>query len=905
MIWDDLKTVAFDFEASGELPEHALQPWRLDQGKFWATSISVIQHTGTSLTPFMSKLFPTVEDMRIFLEAAVANDWLVVTWNGIYDIAILIAYGLRDLVYKTRWIDGMLLWRHLYIEPEYDETRAHKKSYKLKPDAVREFIPLFADDTGADEVDFHTRDPEQLAKLQHYNNRDSVRTQVITRIIWDRLTPAQRNAALIEAECLPMVAEANLHGMPIDTIVTRELAAWLQGTAAQKLEELAPHGVSEVVVRSPLKLAKLLFDDWGLPVLKENVGKKTGKTSRSTDKEVLHELAFTDPRAKQLRDYREALNNETKFAQAPLVSAEYNGDGRTRPSAFVFGTYSGRMTYASKQGKNKDERQTGFALHQEKRGKEFRAIVQAPPGYTLLEFDASGQEFRWMAVKSGDPNMLQLCLPGEDPHAFMGGRVAGKDYRFIQIESKNAGSQEEQDRYLGKVANLCIAEGTTILTDRGPCNIEHIRDDDLVWDGASFVAHDGVSFSGVNEVITYMGVTATLDHKVLLTNGRWEEIEAAARHGWAIEPALGQGWSNRTRSAVRIVDGLVRRTVREVRGSLRVRALRLWEGARCQLTIHGGRSLHAVQRLCDHSEAPSRWGVDLQDTARQTSTGQGQRVVPAVSQSEGQVVSQLRRAWDRVQVRIHSRWCRVHQDAFTAPGLHEAGYRSNQQRRSLRAWKLALGYARGEPSQSRQVRTYDIVNCGPNTRFAANGLIVHNSLQYRTYPKTFCRVARVDYNIPLELPAAQRIHRTYQQTYTEVPKYWDRAIQLVKQLGFAETLAGRRVQVKGDWEGKFGWRMESTALNYPIQGTGAEQKYLALKIMKDLMIPERCYFAFDMHDGLYWWVPDAIVDRIAAQGRQLLNTLPYQEAWGFTPPIPMPWDAKLGKGWGSLQEFKG
>jgi DNA polymerase I-like protein with 3'-5' exonuclease and polymerase domains len=78
-------------------------------------------------------------------------------------------------------------------------------------------------------------------------------------------------------------------------------------------------------------MAKLLFDDGGLPVYKENVGKKTGKTSRSTDKEVLHELAFVDERCKQLRDYREALNNDTKFAQAPLISAEYNGDGRTRP----------------------------------------------------------------------------------------------------------------------------------------------------------------------------------------------------------------------------------------------------------------------------------------------------------------------------------------------------------------------------------------------------------------------------------------------------------------------------------------------------------------------------------------------------------------------------------------------
>jgi hypothetical protein len=47
VIWDDSKIVAFDFEASGELPEYALQPWRLAQGKFWATSISIINHTSS------------------------------------------------------------------------------------------------------------------------------------------------------------------------------------------------------------------------------------------------------------------------------------------------------------------------------------------------------------------------------------------------------------------------------------------------------------------------------------------------------------------------------------------------------------------------------------------------------------------------------------------------------------------------------------------------------------------------------------------------------------------------------------------------------------------------------------------------------------------------------------------
>lgn len=636
MIWDDARTVAFDFETSGQLPEYALQPWRMKQGLFWTTSISVIRRSDAEsrLVPWMSKIFPSVDDMRSFLETAIANDWLVVTWNGIFDIGILIAYGLRDLVFKVRWIDGLLLWKHLEVDPEYDIDKPKKKSFALKPDAVKRFIPGFADTTGADDVDFHSRDPAELAKLQHYNNRDSVRTLVIAKIIWEQLSPEQRNAALIEASAMPLVAEANLNGIPVDTIFTNELAAWLQDTAVKRLEDLAPHGLNgPAMVRSPKQLAELMYDVWGLPVLKENVGKKTQKVSRATDKEVLYELAFMDPRCKLLKEYRESLNNDTKFAQAPLASAEYNGDGRTRPQGIMFGTYTGRMTYASKQGKNKDARQIGFALHQEKRGREFRGILQAPPGYTIVEFDAAGQEFRWMAILSGDPNMLQLCLPGEDAHSYMASRIVGTDYRelvaLVKAEDKNA----EQNRYLGKVANL--------------------------------------------------------------------------------------------------------------------------------------------------------------------------------------------------------------------------------------------------------------------------------SLQYRTYPKTFRKVARVQYDIPMELPEAQRIHRTYQQTYPMVPKYWDRQIQKVKQLGYAETLAGRRVQVVGNWEGSLSWKMESTALNYPVQGTGGDQKYLALRAMKDFIIPLGGYFAWDLHDGLYWFIPDAIVDRVAVEGRQILDNLPYQEAWGFTPPIPMPWDCKLGKAWGALKEHKG
>ncbi len=168
------------------------------------------------------------------------------------------------------------------------------------------------------------------------------------KALWQALRPRQRQAAWIEAGCLPLVADANLRGLLIDTVAAQDLALTLKARADARLAKLAPDGVTEEVVRSPRQLATLLFDRWGLPE-----GKKSPKGARSTDKEVLHELALIDPRARELREYREALNCSKKFAETPVEAARYNGDGRAHPLAIPFGTYSGRFTYASKQKNRK------------------------------------------------------------------------------------------------------------------------------------------------------------------------------------------------------------------------------------------------------------------------------------------------------------------------------------------------------------------------------------------------------------------------------------------------------------------------------------------------------------------------------------------------------------------------
>lgn len=626
-MWDDARIAAFDFETSGILPEYALQPWRARTGKAWPTSL-VWLYRQNGETVVKGGLSPDVAMMREMLEWAVANDITLLGWNTVFDIQWLLVYGLDDLVFKLKWLDGMLLWRHAFIEPEYEQTGPNKKSYGLKA-CVAQLLPQHA---GYEEsIDFHNPDPEARAKLHRYNIKDNIFTLRLAKHWYQQLAadPQRLRAALIEAECLPLVAKANLEGMVVDQLAGSELRAYLTQIADKMLALLAPHGVSEAVVRSPLQLSKLLFDVWGLPVLKENVSKKTGKTSRSTDKEVLHELSFRDERALQLRAYREALNNRTKFADAPVTAAEYNGDGRARPQAIVFGTYSGRLTYASKQGKGKDERQTGFALHQEKRGAEFRSLIIAPPGYTLMEFDAAGQEFRWMAIASNDPVMLGLCAEGEDAHSYMAAAITGKGYRELVSAVEGDNKEAKADRQLGKVANL--------------------------------------------------------------------------------------------------------------------------------------------------------------------------------------------------------------------------------------------------------------------------------SLQYRTSARKLRSVARVQYSLPMELPQAELIHRTYQRTYPGVPAYWARQIQLARGLGYVETFAGRRVQVVGNWDGPMGWSMGSTAINYRIQGTGADQKYLALAVLKSYLTEIGAYFAWDLHDGIYLYVPDAQVERAKEEIKKILASLPYEAAWGFSPPVPLPWDCKVGKSWGTLK----
>jgi hypothetical protein len=80
-------------------------------------------------------------------------------------------------------------------------------------------------------------------------------------------------------------------------------------------------------------------------------------------------------------------------------------------------------------------------------------------------------------------------------------------------------------RQKGKQAELaCIAEGQLVLTDKGLVPIENVTMQHKLWDGETWVSHDGVVYKGEREVINYEGLTATTDHLVWV-EGKSEPIQ--------------------------------------------------------------------------------------------------------------------------------------------------------------------------------------------------------------------------------------------------------------------------------------------------------------------------------------------------------------------------------------------
>lgn len=441
---------AFDIETWGAKDLYALQPWRMRDGESWVTSVAYTNPSvwsGKRNTACDLGFKPDREVVRTLLQSTAEQGHTLLGANIMFDAAWMIAWGLEEEVFANRWLDFQHLWKR--VDP-------FRYSYSLKQ-YVREYLPKFA---GYEEdVNYGATTPREIKKLIYYNKLDVKFTLHAGNKFWKMLSKSERQSALIEARGIPEVAKSWVEGINMDIDYLHNIKSDFEADVLSALYELnsdiVERGLPEVdetVLASPTKLRRILYKAWGL-----RAPKYTEKGAESTDKEALIRLGADHPEARLILNIRTAKNRLSKFVESPIASLEYNDMLHTHPTPWIAGTYTGRMTYTSKQGKNKGERPTGIALHQWARPAKVRRSITAPDGYVIVELDFSGQEMRLMAdrvaVLTGDTIMLDLFLDGMDMHAYMGAGIDGHEYEWV-VENKEGAAK--QCRYLGKFANLSL-----------------------------------------------------------------------------------------------------------------------------------------------------------------------------------------------------------------------------------------------------------------------------------------------------------------------------------------------------------------------------------------------------------------------------------------------------------------
>lgn len=187
---------------------------------------------------------------------------------------------------------------------------------------------------------------------------------------------------------------------------------------------------------SPKQIAKVLFEDLGLPVIKK------GKTGPSTDVSVMEALAERHAFPKLLLEVREIKKLLSTYIDAfPELLNEETGRLHTEFSQTV--AVTGRLASSHPNLQN-------IPIRTE-RGRKIRAAFTVPEGSSMLGIDYSQVELRILADISEDKELCKAFHEGADIHKRTAALVLG-------VEENKVSSD---DRRMAKAINFGIVYGQT------------------------------------------------------------------------------------------------------------------------------------------------------------------------------------------------------------------------------------------------------------------------------------------------------------------------------------------------------------------------------------------------------------------------------------------------------------
>lgn len=162
-------------------------------------------------------------------------------------------------------------------------------------------------------------------------------------------------------------------------------------------------------IKSPRQLAKVLFEDLGIPYPKK------GAKTYNTNAEILEQLDPSYEIVPLVLRYRFITKLNSTYIDGLRKLLDGNGTVHTEFRQTL--TTTGRLSSVEPNLQNIPVR--------EEDGKILRSLFVAREGFTLIDADYSQIELRLMAHYSGDPVMCKAYREGADIHAYTASQVYG------------------------------------------------------------------------------------------------------------------------------------------------------------------------------------------------------------------------------------------------------------------------------------------------------------------------------------------------------------------------------------------------------------------------------------------------------------------------------------------------
>lgn len=183
------------------------------------------------------------------------------------------------------------------------------------------------------------------------------------------------------------------------------------------------------------------------------------------------------------------------------------------------------------------------------------------------------------------------------------------------------------------------------------------------------------------------------------------------------------------------------------------------------------------------------------------------------------------------------------------------------------------------------------------TRQAAK--LTNLSCQYRIGWKALQSKFFGTYDKNITQQESNRYLNMYKASYPGVPRYWKSIVLESMNKGYAETIAGRRYYLT-DWD-THRWGTESSAINTPIQGSGADQKDLVIWLVSE-KFPE-IRFTLDIHDEGIFYLPESNAEELNKEIVHFLNAIDYSKYWNTEIPMPLTFEGQLGDDFKNCEEY--